>query len=1795
MNRSTNIKTKRRTSTLPTGIRLIAVCLFIFISFLSKAQVFPVQVQPATSFPSAFLSDYADPSNLNVRVFLSDVNKTDYAITLHVKLQSEKISIQSKTGISLILQGGQVYFLNEDDLSLLFAPENLLFSSNVPTESRNTLPEGIYTLSFEAFDSRLGTVIVSNVRTDFTIFSINRFDPPMLAQPANKQAFEANTINQNIFFSWTPRQVNFSPRQQVKYRFRLIRVQPVDRNPYDAMNTTIPALIDIDNLDFPVYVYTPADLQLQEGSVYAWQAIAYEEFDSSGVLKKSTGRFKNAGQSEVFSFSVKENCEPVTPISTPIVLDNQVALHWNTDPSHNAYELAYRPFGSSLPWTPLRIAFNSDTLDNTVLQAGTTYEYTVRVQCRNWTEPQYGGTFTLTPPSCPPPSPVMVDNTGIDTKLSWPSVQVATGYVLQYKNKENPAALYSKINLGPDIGSYHLSKLSAGGYSIRLDAMCGALNGEGAFYDIGFNETGIAGPCAIPAPFQLLSERLSADTASLAWTINDFHTGSSITYWHQDSSSVKRTLTATEAISKVKAGSIYDDQLYNYQITYQCGSKSNTTPVGMFRIDGNAGPVLKEPGTADCFPPASLQAEARSTSSAFFEWASVSGADQYQLFYSLKGKNNFIPFNTISKSATLKDLNDSEKYQYMVRSRCGAKYSVFSDTGLVDLAAGKRNNKCDSSAFFRSDKQLSSEIRVSWKFDPANTGYKISYREEAQPPSEEYTQSFTDMDALKANMLGDTIKYTFNNLKSGTSYRFRLQALCGTEEALRNFPIKTSTLPDAKDKSNCGSSTACDKSITTPTLSSLSPGDTIHCADYSIIVTKATAAPSANGNHYSGTGIMAMPIIGISDFVSMQVSFSNILINDRPNACVFDGTIKIDSVNASALPTELRNKVKAADAQVQDAISKAQQAVDDAQKGIDDAQDATQKGIDYFQGGDNVGSVISGSAGEVKTTKTIGNSSVAISGNTVIIGNEKVTVPSFPALIKDATGSVYQIQSTGTRLPVGKYDPSLPTGPIEPLMINGSVVFSENKSATYDFDAWRDFFKGKIQIEREYELLGISYHVPAKLLVPGATDLVNATLTGASYKAANVIFANGQGLVYNHSTSGNNFTITLAGGPAGDAQNIYAWYVDGDKKTPIGKLLAPSYKPQQKQVVIIPVGKSKIDAQAYEEELNEAYAKVGINYTVTVDQSFIDNKDWDLDGDGKVQSSGSKLLSTDYAGEEGAMVQSYVDFKGPAGIDSNTAYFLAVYEVANIEDGLLGKMPAEQQFGFIYTGSASESSLTRTVAHEIGHGAYHLEHTFNSIYLGKDTRGKTDNLMDYNDGLALWKYQWDIIQDPGHVWGALKRDRDAENKKQDEDNIWVGRFLSEIRMANNYVQYYKEIFPGNNDYLKSYNCEITSLKDLPDSKLNTVLAARNIIINGFTIDRIYIKTPSKKEILRPIIESLIKPGNGYIRPMFQNYIQISNTETNANSKLSALISSTGYGNLNKIKAYLEGENIKEKNLLIFVNGYKNNVGILENSNSINKIAYGIDSHNDYWVNIDDKFIKTIETKNTVYADGNFSIVTSNHAVDNNANQSRLSFLSNMSAYTLSVQKANSIECFFQRPGSVTLQTLKLHTTPNQGGFNVRVDNGYIAGQELAVKLQSHNISFSKEEGKIDIVAHSMGYAYALGMIKALKEADFTKNLGRFYIIAPENACSGEINIKEFEQVFQYGSDEKKHFTCEQDGVAPQCAVKGLEDESSENYIRKFIPKQVLDKITRKFDGAHSIENYGWIFDLPKENGGIQKR
>jgi hypothetical protein len=302
---------------------------------------------------------------------------------------------------------------------------------------------------------------------------------------------------------------------------------------------------------------------------------------------------------------------------------------------------------------------------------------------------------------------------------------------------------------------------------------------------------------------------------------------------------------------------------------------------------------------------------------------------------------------------------------------------------------------------------------------------------------------------------------------------------------------------------------------------------------------------------------------------------------------------------------------------------------------------------------------------------------------------------------------------------------------------------------------------------------------------------------------------------------------------------------------------------------------------------------------------------------------------------------------------------------------------------------------------------------------------------------------------------------------------------------------------------------------------------------------------------------------------------------------------------NEISALLNVQD-PSKRILLFVNGYRSSstssdlkdvVWNIENKGlelpSSTNLIYSFDRFR-YWYykDFDIKFRERINATACYYADGNFPISTSNH-------RNIKDFIGLFGVYPKRCANEHHHICYHPSTKAKwysffrNQHTLNLLRKPmNKSGFKTRMDNGRIAGRNLMQIL--NEVPNKSKNDTVFIVAHSMGYAYALGMIEELRG---NINFGGFYIFAPENAGSGHINSSEWPEIWQFGANFNKgeeDAPCIQDGIAPQTAVKGLD----ENH-RIYIPNSLYSQ--RGFKETHFIGLYEFVFKIPARKKGFVRQ
>ncbi|MFW6222412.1 MAG: hypothetical protein ACOC3T_02245, partial [Bacteroidota bacterium] len=291
----------------------------------------------------------------------------------------------------------------------------------------------------------------------------------------------------------------------------------------------------------------------------------------------------------------------------------------------------------------------------------------------------------------------------------------------------------------------------------------------------------------------------------------------------------------------------------------------------------------------------------------------------------------------------------------------------------------------------------------------------------------------------------------------------------------------------------------------------------------------------------------------------------------------------------------------------------------------------------------------------------------------------------------------------------------------------------------------------------------------AKAIIPGETDKVKVSF-GSAITPADVRFINRDGFEFEFNGTEE---LQVVGGPATDAQEVLAVVDTGTEMKVLGAMLLASYETYQKTVKIIPIGDdvnlTDADITSLQNKLNDTYEGLGITYSVELDTSM--QNDWcGKQGCGTFTPSGSGVLDNNYKDDEALAIENYKSRQSYDPSDRETAYMFAVGGAVQHGDGAegptQGKMYFGKQFGFLYALNQGQDINTagRTLGHELAHGNYKLHHIFTNIFLGENAK-EHPNLMSYSTNAAdinLNKIQWDIIHDPGVIWGFAVGDEDQE-------------------------------------------------------------------------------------------------------------------------------------------------------------------------------------------------------------------------------------------------------------------------------------------------------------------------------------------------------------------------------------------------------------------------------------------------
>ena len=687
---------------------------------------------------------------------------------------------------------------------------------------------------------------------------------------------------------------------------------------------------------------------------------------------------------------------------------------------------------------------------------------------------------------------------------------------------------------------------------------------------------------------------------------------------------------------------------------------------------------------------------------------------------------------------------------------------MFENGGYSEINWFYLNDNCQAPTGLRALPRFA-KVDLSWNKVIGTTGYIVECRPKTK---------FNTYEWSRTRIAGEHL--TLSQLKLGWTYEWRVGTLC-TDDRPVFSGVSEFTLSKQNEEllADCGKEPVRKDLSQEPNLR-IKAGDIVTIGgDYPMTITEVV--PLGDG-WYSGRGKTRLKTI-IDAPVALR--FDRLRIN--VDNFQIDGTVE-------ASYDEKKGKIANLD------------YVDDGGKDIKPATIRIREHKLDFTLPDIPQFVYNPKTGELETTDAEGNPQTI-----------KIDVPEnasydsiFPMLVTDNKGNTYQIspseqntEGTGNDVETGRKDEKIELNcervdrvgdfNTESLSSKYGYIHFKPGEGKYAFDDGQEkWYKKSVKVDHFYKPFAKGYIAPWKLVPTGENDVVTAKYDGLrNIDLKKVHFAsepNTAALPAKFNEAEQTWTVSLRSVSPGASYDVFAVY----EGVVIGKLRVVSYTKQQHKVTLVPINEVKLDKSAIEQQLNTIYNPVGVQFTVNVDECMRGNYDWEVESekDGLLSTVGKSFWGYDKELKESTeMLNLQKTYQQEAG--TLDGVYLFVLNGAKGLEGqnkyLLGEMPRKSRFGYIFTANSyNTTSLVRTIAHEVGHGIFTLQHTFDNEY-GKGTLKETENLLDYKEGTDLVAFQWNVMANPAVFTGADKA-KDVKIERYKSRMVCIPQYVSDAIM-----------------------------------------------------------------------------------------------------------------------------------------------------------------------------------------------------------------------------------------------------------------------------------------------------------------------------------------------------------------------------------------------------------------------------
>lgn len=320
------------------------------------------------------------------------------------------------------------------------------------------------------------------------------------------------------------------------------------------------------------------------------------------------------------------------------------------------------------------------------------------------------------------------------------------------------------------------------------------------------------------------------------------------------------------------------------------------------------------------------------------------------------------------------------------------------------------------------------------------------------------------------------------------------------------------------------------------------------------------------------------------------------------------------------------------------------------------------------------------------------------------------------------------------------------------------IVFEPDADSKYGFDAYN-----QAKTILPYELRKYNdenYFMPWKSVETGKQDYIKVkeiVKRSSDFPEAIGFKSTVASLTtYNAEKGEKQIAVNAAG--KGMTDEVYAYVVKTDsagneREEKIGSINVVSYDKVKEKVIIVPVNQASVITEAeIKSALNSIYKQAVAEWDVKmlkeikVEADYLQS--WDSEESGLFASFPAPMRRFNRRCKE--------IIKDREGSFDKDAYY--IFLIGDDISTRSGFMPFKRKYGYVFT--SKTKNIAKTIAHELGHGAFRLRHTFTQYpALAKNT---TQNLMDYTDGKELYKYQWDFVHDPENMVGWFVDDEEGE-------------------------------------------------------------------------------------------------------------------------------------------------------------------------------------------------------------------------------------------------------------------------------------------------------------------------------------------------------------------------------------------------------------------------------------------------